>query len=165
MGLKLDDDALAKILGQEGYGVMENGFVLPSPTQQVPTEAERELERQRRAAERVRLENKFRLVAIGCGYEQGAEFDWKRNYEFDRPESGLQFDFCLPDIKVAIEVNGGQGRGNESGHSSWTGLERDARKQNAAVLKGWTLFWLPTSMVTAEHVQPIIDFIINRRNE
>jgi hypothetical protein len=37
MGLKMDDETLAKILGQEDYGVMENGFVLPTPTQQVPT--------------------------------------------------------------------------------------------------------------------------------
>jgi hypothetical protein len=165
MGLKMDDETLAKILGQEDYGVMENGFVLPTPTQQVPTDAERELKRQRAAAERVRLESKFRLVAIGCGYDLGVEFEWARNYKFDLPDSGMEFDFCLPDLMVAIEVNGGQGRGNESGHSSWTGLERDARKQNAAVLKGWTLFWLPTSMVNAEHVQPIIDYIIRRGNE
>jgi hypothetical protein len=160
----LSNEQLAKILDQEDYGVRENGFVLPSPTQQVPTEAEKELKRQRAAAERVRLENKFKLVAIGCGYDQ-VEFEWVRNHRFDLPDSGLEFDFCLPDLKIAIEVNGGQGRGNESGHGSWTGLERDARKQNAAVLKGWTLFWLPTSMVNSEHVQPIIDYIINRRSK
>lgn len=157
------DEDLRRILGQAGYGVMENGAFAPHPSQHIPTEVELEMRKQQRAAERTKLENKFRLVAIGCCFDYGVEFEWTRNHKFDQPDSGMEFDFCLPELKIAIEVNGGQGRGNESGHSSWTGLERDARKQNAAVRKGWTLFWLTTSMVNADHVQPIVEFILARQ--
>ncbi len=89
-----------------------------------------------------------------------------RNLRFDLPDSKMELDFSWPDLRIAIEINGGQGRGNESGHSNWAGLARDARKQNACVLKGWTLFWLTTSMVRDDaFITPIVAFIDQKEKE
>ena len=46
-----------------------------------------------------------------------------------------RWDFCWPEQKVAVEIQGG--RWVKSGHSSGTGIERDARKNNLAQLQGW----------------------------
>lgn len=85
--------------------------------------------------------------------------DYVRDFQFDRPRSGLELDFAWPDLKVAVEINGGQGAKGNSGHGNWYGLERDAEKQNLCVLRGWTLFWLPTSLVRDEWVSVIADYI------
>jgi len=50
------------------------------------------------------------------------------------PERKWRFDFAWPQIRLAIEVNGGGSRGR---HSSLTGATEDAEKMNAAQLMGW----------------------------
>ena len=50
------------------------------------------------------------------------------------PERKWRFDFAWPELKLAIEVNGGGGRGR---HNSVTGATADAEKMNAAQLLGW----------------------------
>lgn len=86
---------------------------------------------------------------------------WTRNYRFD-PEGRMEIDFSVPELKVGIEINGGQGA-EKSGHSNWNGLERDAVKQNRVTLLGWKLFWLTTSMlrksVSLAHIQPIFEYL------
>jgi hypothetical protein len=74
--------------------------------------------------------------------------------------SGLndfQIDFAYPDVKIGIEVNGGQFA--KSGHSSPAGLERDAKKNNQANILGWRIFVLPVSLVTPDYISQIAEFI------
>jgi len=83
--------------------------------------------------------------------------------------SGLndfQIDFAYPDLKIGIEVNGGQftrvANGSKfikSGHGSPSGLERDAKKNNQAIILGWRIFVLPVSLVTPDYLSQIAEFI------
>lgn len=84
---------------------------------------------------------------------------WETHYCFNRPENGMTFDFAWPEYKVAVEVNGGQWSGGKMGHNSGTGVERDARKNNYAVLKGWLLIVLVTDHIDkrlGQYALPII---------
>lgn len=51
------------------------------------------------------------------------------------PNRKFRWDYAWPDLKLAVEVNGGIWV--QSGHSSGTGIARDAEKLNLAVLEGW----------------------------
>lgn len=69
-----------------------------------------------------------------------------------------QMDFAWPSLKIGLEVNGGQFV--RSGHSSPTGLARDAMKINQANFLGWRLFVVTTSMVIdGVSLRQIADFI------
>lgn len=62
------------------------------------------------------------------------------------PGRRFVWDFVHRSLPIAIEVNGGQGRGGRSGHGSWTGLARDAEKALQAVLAGY----FPVTFVTSQ---------------
>lgn len=68
------------------------------------------------------------------------------------PVRRWRFDYAIPEIKLAIEYNGHAafaGRGQISGHSSITGITRDAEKLNAAIGSGWRVL-----QFTALHFRP-----------
>lgn len=69
-------------------------------------------------------------------------------YRFASPRR-WRFDYCWPDCKVALEVEGGiwiQGR-----HSRGKGMLGDMQKYNAAALAGYAVFrCTPDQLVTAE---------------
>jgi very-short-patch-repair endonuclease len=58
------------------------------------------------------------------------------------------FDFAWPDMKTAVEVEGGTAWG-KSRHSRGDGFERDCRKYNAAASLGWRVFRFSTEMVVS----------------
>lgn len=57
----------------------------------------------------------------------------------------MRADFAWPQASVALEIQGGQWV--KSGHSSGSGLERDAIKALLAQLDGWALVSLTESML------------------
>jgi very-short-patch-repair endonuclease len=57
----------------------------------------------------------------------------EREFRFHQ-ERQWRFDFSWPTLKIAIEVNGGGGRGR---HNTVVGATNDAEKMNAAQLLGW----------------------------
>lgn len=64
---------------------------------------------------------------------------WVREHHFieSRGRRGPRFDFAWPDLKLAVEIDGGvwtRGR-----HVRPTGFIKDCRKLNAAALLGWTV--------------------------
>ena len=70
-------------------------------------------------------------------------------------------DFAIPEIKVMIEIDGGQWKKDAKAHGYGRGAERDAVKQNAAILAGWRVFRFVPSMMTRKtivaHMMPIIE--------
>ena len=70
-----------------------------------------------------------------------AQMDYARltyvsEYRFD-PVRRWRLDFAFPDLKLAIEIDGGiwtQGR-----HTRGAGYEKDLEKHNALTLAGWRL--------------------------
>jgi very-short-patch-repair endonuclease len=95
----------------------------------------------------------------------GGVGEWARHYRF-LADSGYQLDFAMPDLRIGVEINGGQWQ--ISGHSSGRGLHRDADKQNRALVAGWSIFWLTTDMLDAHgdpvHVQRVVD-VVRRKSE
>lgn len=106
------------------------------------------------------LENAFDTLWRQCG---GLDVPWVKDYKFNLPNSGMELDRALPHLKIGIEIDGGQGQ--KSGHSNWEGLERDAKKINQCTFTQWQLFKLTTSMMTHEHVQPIVEYINSKVRE
>ena len=57
-----------------------------------------------------------------------------REHKF-HPARRWRFDFAIPALLVAVEIEGGTRQG--LGHSTHSGITRDCEKGNAAVLLGW----------------------------
>lgn len=92
-------------------------------------------------------------------------FNWKalggpkltREYRF-HPDRKWRFDFAIPEIRVAVEVQGGTySKNKKSGHTSGVGCARDFEKNNAANLAGWSVFYFDAKMVRKlTHLDPLI---------
>ncbi len=68
----------------------------------------------------------------------------EREYRFHSTRR-WRFDFAWPDVKLAVEVEGGtwaQGR-----HTRGPGFEGDCEKMNEATLMGWRVLRVTASMV------------------
>lgn len=60
-----------------------------------------------------------------------------------------RFDYAWPDIKVALEIEGGVWTGGR--HTRGAGFLRDIEKYNAAAVAGWTVLrCTPDTLATAE---------------
>ena len=68
------------------------------------------------------------------------------------------YDFQIKGTPVLIECNGGIWSKGYSGHSSGTGIKRDADKVNGALLNGYFLFVLTPEKITPEYLAQIVDF-------
>lgn len=59
----------------------------------------------------------------------------EEEYKFDAVRK-WRFDFCIPDLKIAVEFNGGVFDRNGS-HTSVYNVGKDNEKLNAASVQGW----------------------------
>ncbi|ERL60655.1 hypothetical protein X973_06765 [Piscirickettsia salmonis] len=69
----------------------------------------------------------------------------KQEYRFHKTRK-WRFDFAWPDLKIAVEVEGGtysQGR-----HTRGKGFEADCEKYNMATESGWRVFRYSTQQVS-----------------
>lgn len=104
---------------------------------------------------------KFRIPkALSAGEELFSlhcsvyDFTPGREFCFD-PSRKWAFDFAWPDLKIAVEIEGGTEFG-KSRHSQGKGFEQDARKYNRATYLGWKVYRFSTAMVKSAEA---IDFI------
>lgn len=83
-----------------------------------------------------------------------------REYRFDEV-CGWRFDFALPDLCIAIEIDGMWGKGgNPSRHRQPVGYVADCGKLNAATMQGWRVLRLAGPMLKdAEYVRSIIEWV------
>lgn len=74
-----------------------------------------------------------------------------------------RFDFALPDLKVAIEIDGGTLSRKTSRHTSGIGYRNDAIKLNEAARLGWRVFRFTSDMVTdwsaARYMRDVLAFM------
>lgn len=68
----------------------------------------------------------------------------EREYKF-HPKRKWRADFCWPDHRLIVEVEGGTRSGGR--HTRPIGFEGDCEKQNAAELAGWTYLRFTGNMV------------------
>lgn len=77
--------------------------------------------------------------------------------------AGLQdwrFDFAYPDLKLAIECEGGTWANGR--HSRGAGYEGDCRKYNAAILHGWRVLRFTSGMIASGEAVRVIERAIDR---
>jgi very-short-patch-repair endonuclease len=67
-------------------------------------------------------------------------------YAFD-PGRGWRFDYCWPEARLAVEVEGGTRKPGGGRHNRAAGYERDCEKYNRAALGGWVVLRFTTRMV------------------
>lgn len=65
-----------------------------------------------------------------------------------------RFDYAIPAIKVAIEIEGGIWMRGGGAHSRPTNIQRDVEKQNAATMLGWRpLRFTPVEIKSGESIR------------
>lgn len=70
--------------------------------------------------------------------------DPEREFRFSPPRR-WRFDFAWPDLRVAVEIEGGIFSGGR--HTRGKGFESDCEKYNAAASDGWRVLRFTTGMV------------------
>jgi len=102
-------------------------------------------------ADKDKMKATFEALWTLCG---GPEL--KPEHRFDDVRL-WRFDFALPAIRVAIELDGGvwtQGR-----HNRGAGYLEDIEKLNTATMAGWRVVRLGTGQVDIEHVELIVSWV------
>ena len=79
----------------------------------------------------------------------------EREFRF-HPTRKWRFDFCWPECKVAVEVEGGIFKRGPGGHTSITGIKRDIEKINAAQLLGWRVFRFHAQHINDDEAVPLV---------
>ena len=69
-----------------------------------------------------------------CRLHHFTQVEPEREYRF-HPTRRWRFDFAWPELKVAVEIDGGTWMGGR--HSRGGGQAKSHDKQNAAVCRGW----------------------------
>lgn len=69
-----------------------------------------------------------------------------REYQIARDRQ-YRFDLAWPAYGLLVECQGGTWTKQRTGHSTGTGIERDAAKLNYAVCKGWRVLHITTSAI------------------
>lgn len=70
-------------------------------------------------------------------YDQLLGGEWWAEWYF-HPERKWRFDYALPELKIAIEIDGGLFTGGR--HSGGVGQLNDMEKMNTATSMGWLVF-------------------------
>lgn len=83
-----------------------------------------------------------------------------REYRF-HPTVKWRFDFAYPDMRVAIEIEGGTWRGTRSRHSNPIGYEKDCIKYNEATIMGWRVYRFTGGMVRDGRALDMIRRVLN----
>lgn len=84
-----------------------------------------------------------------------------REFRF-HPERKWRFDFCFPEEKVAVEIEGLSRHGSR--HATFSGYREDCRKYAEAVLLGWRVFRVTTEMVISGEAIDYVLKVLPRRN-
>jgi very-short-patch-repair endonuclease len=84
--------------------------------------------------------------------------DPEREYRFAPPRR-WRFDFCWPDQRLAVEVEGGIYSGGR--HVRGSGFEKDAEKYNAATIAGWRVLRFTSAMIQCGEALAQIEQALN----
>lgn len=94
----------------------------------------------------------FQLRAVGLNP--------KRQYKF-HPTRNFRADFCFPEHRLIVEVNGGVWM-PKSGHSSGVGISRDYEKSNIAQLMGYAYLQFTRKDIDDGTALATIEEFVNR---
>lgn len=78
-------------------------------------------------------------------------------------ERKWRFDYAIPNLKIAIEQEGGIWLKGKSGHSSGKGISRDMEKYNEANLLGWIVIRRTPEQLIKQETLNLVKCAIERR--
>lgn len=82
----------------------------------------------------------------------------QRQYRF-HPKRKWMFDFAWPDVKVAVEIEGGTWTNGR--HTRGSGFEGDCEKYNAAGMDGWLVLRFIGKMVESGEARLMTEEALN----
>ena len=89
--------------------------------------------------------------------------EWWAEWYF-HPERKWRFDYALPELKIAIEIDGGLFTGGR--HSGGMGQYKDFQKLNSASELGWLVFhYIPDEKFSLEMRKQVAKAISLRKEE
>ncbi len=84
-----------------------------------------------------------------------------REFKF-HPMRKWRFDFALPDLLIAAEIEGGIWRGKAGRHTSPQGFIADCEKYNEAQMMGWMVLRFTTQQVSNGYALEVWERAIKR---
>lgn len=81
----------------------------------------------------------------------------EREYQFNEKRK-YRFDFAWPQLKVAVEIEGGAWSGGR--HTRGAGFTHDCKKYNLAAASKWLVFRFTTEMVQSGEAIDLINNVI-----
>lgn len=108
-------------------------------------------------AAKVAAEAEFVRLLAECGVPAPA-----KEWAFAKPHRDFRFDFAWPDVRLAVEKEGGAFTGGR--HTRGGGFTRDIDKYNLAALEGWTVLrCVPRHLTRPEFVELVASVHHRRR--
>jgi very-short-patch-repair endonuclease len=87
----------------------------------------------------------------------------EREYRFT-PDRKWRFDFAWPEVRIAVEIEGGINEGKHRGyHMRTKGFLKDAEKYNRASTLGWRVYRFAPSQIQPAALEEIISEIRRSR--
>ena len=84
--------------------------------------------------------------------------EYQAEYRFDAFRR-WRFDFAWPDLKLAVEVEGGTWAGGR--HTTGSGFEKDCEKYNSAAAQGWTVLRYTGGLIKSGAAIQQIEAVLN----
>ncbi len=104
-----------------------------------------------------RLEETFALQVRALGLPEPV-----REYRFHH-ERRFRVDFAWPDLKIAVEVDGGTW--NNGRHTRGQGFHNDCIKKNLLSCSGWSVLTGDSKMVASGELVRSLEELINKKME
>lgn len=84
------------------------------------------------------------IAVFGAWVQHGLKAESEHRFH---PTRRWRFDYAWPQIKLALEVEGGTWTGGR--HVSGAGYSRDCEKYNEAAILGWRVLRVTTDMISS----------------
>lgn len=99
-----------------------------------------------------KLEDKF-LVLIT---EAAPEITIERQVKVIKGRK-FAYDFCLPEQRVLIEIQGGTFSGGR--HTRGYGYSADCEKLRLATFDGWKILWYDSKSINTKEIERLVEYV------
>lgn len=69
----------------------------------------------------------------------------------------FEFDFCLPDHRILVEIQGGTYNGGR--HTRGYGYDADCEKLRLATFDNWKVLWYTGRQITKENIERLVEYV------